>query len=82
MGLDELINESVYNKFKKLLRDDIECDIENTPLVEMGIDSLDFFDVILEIEEEFKLDIPVENMDAKFKISDIANIIKEGKSIF
>ena len=41
----------IRNELLKLLRDDIETDIDNTPIAELGIDSLDFFEMLLQIQK-------------------------------
>lgn len=50
---------------------------ENSTFKSIGIDSLDFIDLISDIEKEYKLTIPDENL-GKFKtIKDIADYIDE-----
>ena len=61
----------VRREFGELLPEDRRDAIDDVPLVELGIDSLDFFERILYLEEEFGISIPVEDLDDKVTLADI-----------
>lgn len=69
------VESTIRREFKQLLREDIDCDIDNTPIVELGIDSLDFFELLTEIEDKFGQQVPLEELDDKVTLLDLINSI-------
>lgn len=65
-------NERVIREaFRGLLRTDLDYNIDGTPLAELGIDSLDFFEALIELEEQHGLKIPIEKLDGNLTLADI-----------
>jgi len=42
---------------------------------DLGIDSLDIFEIIMELEEKFKIEIPTEDLEDMKKVSDLVEYI-------
>ncbi|MDZ7839294.1 MAG: acyl carrier protein [Gammaproteobacteria bacterium] len=66
----------VRGEFRKLLREDYEGDIDVIPLADLGIDSLDFFDKLLYLEEEHGISIPVQELDSSITLEELLTILK------
>jgi acyl carrier protein len=43
---------------------------------DLGIDSLDIFEIIMELEEEFDLEIPTEDLEGIKKVGDLVRYIE------
>jgi acyl carrier protein len=70
MDREKIIREA----FRGLLRKDFEGNIDRIPLAEMGIDSLDFFEALIELEEQHGLKIPIEKLDGNLTLVDIFDL--------
>ena len=60
--MERSVEEIVRAEFRSLLRKDIEGDIDDIPIAKLGIDSLDFFEKLIYLEEEFGIDIPINEL--------------------
>lgn len=69
------VESIVRDEFKKLLRDDHRNDFDNVPLAELGIDSLDFFEKILVLEDEFGISVPITELDNDVTLRDILSAL-------
>ena len=63
--------EIIRKTFRSLLRTDFEGDMDRLPLAELGIDSLDFFEALIDLEEQHGLKIPIEKLDDTVTLLDI-----------
>lgn len=52
----------------------------NIPLTEQGFDSLDLVNIFLQVEEEFNIKIPDEDISKVQNIEDLANYVNTAKS--
>jgi len=81
MSIKKLSNdkkkEAIRQAFKGIIRSDFEHVIDDIPLLEMGIDSLDFFEQIVYLEEDLGLSFKVEDVDNKVTINDLVKMLKE-----
>lgn len=72
----------VFEKVKEILAE--QLDIENAEAITMdsllvedlGADSLDSIDIVMSIEDEFKLEVPDEVIENMSSVSDIVNYIE------
>lgn len=72
----------VFEKIKEILAE--QLDIENPESITMdsllvedlGADSLDSIDIVMSIEDEFKLEVPDEVVETMNSVSDIVNYIE------
>lgn len=76
MGYEEL-QAAVTTEFRTRMRKDLDRDVENTPLAELGIDSLDFFEAVMALEERLGCEIPIEKLDAQTTVRSLCLIIDE-----
>lgn len=61
----------IREAFRILLRNDFEGDLDRIPLAELGIDSLDFFEALIDLEEQHGLKIPIEKLDGELTLVDL-----------
>lgn len=61
----------IHGELRKLLRDDIGDDISDTPIAELGVDSLDFFDLLSQLEDAHGIDIPIEHLDENVTLNSL-----------
>ncbi len=67
----EKTEELIIAEFRSKMRKDIGDNINDIPIADLGIDSLDFFEILMNLEEEFDIIIPVENLDNTVTISSL-----------
>ncbi len=70
------VEEIIREEFRSLLRKDFEGDIDDIPIAELGIDSLDFFEKLIYLEEEFGIDIPVDQLTDSVSIRTMIALLK------
>jgi acyl carrier protein len=66
----------IFERLKKVVAEQIDMDVEEIKLEstfseDLGIDSLDIFEIVMELEEEFKIEIPTEDLEGMDKIEDL-----------
>jgi acyl carrier protein len=76
MTYEQLLN-TVVAEFRTRMRKDLEADVERTPLAELGIDSLDFFEAVMALEERLGCEIPIEKLDAATTVRSLCIVIDE-----
>lgn len=64
----------VRTEFLKLLREDYQGEVDDIPLADLGIDSLDFFDKLLYLEDELGIRIPIQELDDKITLRELTDI--------
>ncbi|MEZ3421042.1 MAG: acyl carrier protein [Eubacterium sp.] len=72
----------VFEKIKEILAE--QLDIENADSITMdsllvedlGADSLDSIDIVMSVEDEFKLEVPDEVVENMNSVADIVNYIE------
>ncbi|MCQ2498468.1 MAG: acyl carrier protein [Lachnospiraceae bacterium] len=70
-----------FDKLKKIIADVINVDPneimpESTFLEDLGADSLDIFQMVMKIEEEFGIQIPAEDAEKITNVEEAVNLIK------
>ena len=70
-------HEKVMVLFREFLREDIhkQHDLVSTPIAELGLDSLDYFEFITSIEEELSVSLELDALDENVKLQDILNLL-------
>jgi acyl carrier protein len=76
------VNSEIFEKVKKIIADklDIEEDKitpESSFLDDLGADSLDIVELIMELEEEFGIEIPDEDAEKIRTVADAVKYIEE-----
>lgn len=67
--------EIVRDEFRKLLREDFSGDFDEIPLAELGIDSLEFFEATMILEDDFGIVVPVTDLHGKITLKEILSMI-------
>lgn len=75
--VDEQLLATVSTEFRTRMRKDLDRDVERTPLAELGIDSLDFFEAVMALEERLGCEIPIEKLDAATTVRSLCQVIDE-----
>ena len=70
-----------FEKLKKIIADVLNVDpeeitMETTFLDDLGADSLDVFQIIMGIEEEFDIEVPAEETEKITTVEEAVNLIK------
>lgn len=70
-----------FEKLKKIIADVLnvdpeEIEMESTFLDDLGADSLDVFQIIMGIEEEFDIEVPAEDAEKITTVEEAVNLIK------
>ncbi|MBL4658750.1 MAG: acyl carrier protein [Alcanivoracaceae bacterium] len=68
--------ELILAEFRNKMRKDIGNDINNRPIADLGIDSLDFFEILIYIEDELGIIIPIEELDNTVTIDSLISSIQ------
>ena len=71
-----------FEKVQKILAEQLELDADeitmDSSLVEdLGIDSLDFVDIVMSLEDEFDTELPEEDMAGIKTVGDIVKYIED-----
>lgn len=69
-----------FDKIKKVIAEHLDMDegeikIESTFSDDLGIDSLDIFEIVMELEDEFDMEIPTEDLEDMNKVEDLVTYI-------
>ena len=70
------IRKTVYDKLKKLTKQNFD---DSSDIYEIGIDSLDFVEVVTEVEEELNIEISDEKLEAIKTVGDVISTFEELK---
>ena len=74
----------VFEKVKAILSEqfDVEEDsitLESSITEDLGVDSLDLFELVMALEEEFEVEIPAEDLETLVTVGDVMNYINTHK---
>ncbi|MBL7002515.1 MAG: acyl carrier protein [Gammaproteobacteria bacterium] len=69
--------QMIRDSFKELIRDDFEKPIDDIPLFELGIDSLDFFEKMVYLEDEIGFSFSLDDLTNKVTITDLFAMLKQ-----
>lgn len=72
----------VLDKMKDILVEQLECDPEDITMEsllvdDLGADSLDAIDIVMSVEDEFKVEVPDEIIEKIETVGDIVNYIED-----
>jgi acyl carrier protein len=75
-------NIEMLEKMKELIADQLNCDAdqitEATSFKEdLGADSLDLFEMVMSMEDEFSVEIPSEDLEKLTTVGAVMNYLKE-----
>ncbi len=71
-----------FDKLKKIIADVLNVDPEEiTPettfMEDLGADSLDVFQIVMGLEDEFDIEIPAEKVEKIITVGEAVNLIKD-----
>lgn len=66
----------IRDEFKNLLRDDYPDKFDEIPLADLGVDSLEFFEATMILEDEYGIIIPVADLHNSITLKDIFNMLE------
>lgn len=62
---------------KNRIEENINITLETSIADDLYLDSLDMYEIILEIEDEFSISIPEEKLDDLDKVQDVVKLIED-----
>ncbi|WAM30883.1 acyl carrier protein [Caldicellulosiruptor naganoensis] len=76
------MNSEIFEKVRKIIADKLDIEVDKiTPessfLDDLGADSLDIVELIMELEEEFNIEIPDEDAEKIRTVADAVKYIEE-----
>ncbi len=73
--MSEQTHDVIRKEFKKLLREDHPDDFDKIPLVELGIDSLEFYETLMILEDEHGIVIPDTELHSSITLEEILAMV-------
>ena len=72
----------MLDKLKKMIAEQLSVDedsiTEETSFKDdLGADSLDLFELVMAMEDEYKVEVPTEDLEKLVKVGDVINYLKE-----
>ena len=73
--------KDMLEKIKPIIADQLgveesEITLESSFNKDLGADSLDLFEMVMEFEDEFDIEIPTEDLETMEKVGDIVNYLQ------
>jgi acyl carrier protein len=65
------VEKIIRNKICEILKITKNTSIDNITLDKLNLDSLDFFELIIDLEENHKIFIPIDNITNKLTLSEL-----------
>ena len=65
------IEKIIRNKIYEILKIKENTSIDNMTISELNMDSLDFFELIMDLEENHKIFIPIDNISNKLTLLEL-----------
>lgn len=65
----------IRREIRKLLRADHPGDFDDVPLAELGMDSLEFFEAVMILEDDHGIVIPVAELDSTVTLRKILELV-------
>lgn len=71
----------VFEKLKKILAEQLDVDADSITkdsllIEDLGADSLDAIDIVMSVEDEFKIEVPDESIEKIETVGDMLNYIE------
>ncbi len=71
----------MLEKIAEIVKEQLNTDVEITEATsfkdDLGADSLDIFELVMALEEEFSIEIPSEDLENVTTVGDVINYLKE-----
>ena len=69
--------EIIRNAIRTFLKGTAPEHLDEVPLAQLGIDSLDFFELLIMLEEQHGIDIPIEKLENDLTIGQLIKVADE-----
>ncbi|MBO9608565.1 MAG: acyl carrier protein [Paenibacillaceae bacterium] len=71
------VAEIIQSLVQEILKE-MECSEipQNVPLIEMGFDSLRFIGLVVEVENRFEMEFPIEKLVSSITIGEICDVVR------
>ena len=70
----------IHERLAEMIAEHIDCDPSeiqpDTRFEDLGIDSLDLFELVMALEEEFDVEIPTEDLEKLSTVQDVADYVE------
>ena len=75
-------NETMLEKMKEIIAEQLNVDAEavlaeSSFKEDLGADSLDLFELVMALEDEYSVEIPAEDLQNLATVGDVMNYLKE-----
>jgi acyl carrier protein len=72
----------MLEKIKEIVAEQLSCDVAEVQVTtnfkeDLGADSLDLFELVMALEEEYEVEIPSEDLASINTVEDVINYLKE-----
>ena len=72
----------MFEKIREMIAENLNIDIntiteEASFKEDLGVDSLDLFELVMALEEEFGVEIPTEDLETMTTVGDVAKYVEE-----
>lgn len=72
----------MLEKMKEIVAEQLSCDVSEVELStnfkdDLGADSLDLFELVMALEEEYDVEIPQEDLASIHTVEDVINYLKD-----
>lgn len=72
----------MFEKMKEIIAEQLSVDADSiaetsTFKEDLGADSLDLFELVMALEDEYSVDIPAEDLQSLLTVGDVMNYLKE-----
>jgi len=69
-------SDIVRAEFRKYLFKGYQKDIDDIPISELGVDSLAFMEIVIRLDEDFGIVIPIDKLDNEVTVRDIIGFLE------
>ena len=71
----------MFEKMKEMIADQLNCEADSITMEtsfkeDLGADSLDLFELVMALEEEFGVEIPSEDLESIVTVGDVITYLK------
>ncbi len=72
----------MFEKIKEIIAEQLSCSVEEINMStnfkdDLGADSLDLFELVMALEEEYEIEIPSDDLAEMNTVEDVVNYLKE-----
>ena len=76
--MSKYFEDIIRNEFKKILRDEYQDPFDTMPLADLGVDSLEFYETIMILEDKFGITIDDSELHSSVTLEQIFVMVDSG----